>query len=116
LGSVEPLIALLEDDELYVRERAARALGEIGDSDAVEPLIRLLRFKPLGELDRSEVRVIKAAAEALVALYSSGKLTDEQKAKIAAERNVITFYDDVPDREGVPIRDDQTIGIDFPTD
>jgi HEAT repeat protein len=37
-GAVEPLGALLEDDEVHLRVAAARALGEIGDSAALPSL------------------------------------------------------------------------------
>jgi HEAT repeat protein len=37
--AVEPLIVALKSKEPWVRERAARVLGEIGDTRAVEPLI-----------------------------------------------------------------------------
>jgi HEAT repeat protein len=41
--SVEILIEYLEDDDWLVREAAADLLGKIGDSRAVEPLMRRLR-------------------------------------------------------------------------
>ena len=40
--AVEPLVAALGDGETYVRDCAARALGWIGDDQALEPLIALL--------------------------------------------------------------------------
>jgi HEAT repeat protein len=41
--AVEPLIAALKDPKAQVRERAAEALGRIGDARAVEPLITCLK-------------------------------------------------------------------------
>jgi HEAT repeat protein len=41
-SAVEPLIGVLSDDNWRVREYAVRALGEIGDERAVEPLIKAL--------------------------------------------------------------------------
>ena len=45
LPAVEPLIAALKGEDLHVRWRAAEALGKIGDSRAVEPLIYALKDK-----------------------------------------------------------------------
>jgi HEAT repeat protein len=56
-SAVEPLIAALRDQDQYVREAAARALGRLDDSRAVEPLVAVLRD------NYSSVR--KAAAWAL---------------------------------------------------
>jgi HEAT repeat protein len=39
---VEPLIAVLEDEDSSVRWAAARALARLGDARAVEPLIAAL--------------------------------------------------------------------------
>jgi len=44
-GDVDGLIQALEDDDVFVRVRAARALGKIGDARAVEPLTRALKDK-----------------------------------------------------------------------
>ena len=57
--AVEPLTAALGDPNTWVREAAIKALGEIADQRAVEPLAGLLS-------DQSEdLRVREAAAEAL---------------------------------------------------
>jgi len=63
-GAVEPLIKLLGDEDLSVREGAAWALGELRDARAVQPLINVLG-------DENSV-VQRIAAEAL------GKLGDVQ--------------------------------------
>ena len=42
--AVEPLIALLSDEDSIVQDSAARALGKIGEP-AIEPLIALLSYK-----------------------------------------------------------------------
>lgn len=106
IAAVEPLIMALQDHEASVREPAARALGMIGDARAIEPLSHAL-----GDQD---IDVAKAAARALVAMYSSGKLDEAQKARVLALRARITFQDDVPEHEGVDVRDDRSIGVDFP--
>ena len=41
--AVEPLLQLLKDADGKVREKAAEALGEIGDPSAVEPLFDILK-------------------------------------------------------------------------
>ena len=51
------LIASLDDDETWVRHRAAEELGEIGDERAVEPLIAML--------DDDDAGVRSAADDAL---------------------------------------------------
>lgn len=66
--AVEPLIAVLRTESWQVRRHAARALGQIGDTRAVKPLISsLLRDR------RREVR--KAAARSL------GQLRDARAAE-----------------------------------
>ena len=89
-----------------MRESAAQALGAIGDARAIAPLSAALSDQDIG--------VAKAAARALVAMYSSGKLDEAQQAQILAQRDRITFQDDVPAHEGVDARDDRTIGVAFP--
>ncbi|MFM6632619.1 MAG: HEAT repeat domain-containing protein, partial [Microcystis panniformis] len=54
--SVAPLIIALRNENAFVREGAARALGKIGDKGAIEPLIAIL-----GDVDY----VSEAAAEGL---------------------------------------------------
>jgi len=107
VGAVEPLIVALQDHAASVRESAAQALGSIGDARAIAPLSAALNDQDIG--------VAKAAARALVAMYSSGKLDEAQQAQVLAQRDRITFQDDVPDHEGVDVRDDRTIGVAFPS-
>ncbi len=45
---VEKLIRDLNDESKDVRSKAAKALGKIGDTKAVEPLIALLKDKSRG--------------------------------------------------------------------
>jgi HEAT repeat protein len=104
--AVEPLIRALQDHAASVREHASTALGSIGDARAIAPLSAVLSDRDIG--------VARAAARALVALYSSGKLDEAQRAEVLALRDRITFQDEVPEHEGVDVRDDRTIGVDFP--
>jgi HEAT repeat protein len=105
-AAVEPLIMALQDPDASVRKPAAEALGKLGDARAIAPLS--------GALGDSDIRVARAAARALVAMYSSGKLDEAQRARVLALRERITFQDDVPEHEGVDVRDDRSIGVDFP--
>jgi HEAT repeat protein len=79
--AMEPLIAALKDENEYVREAAAEALGKIGDPRAVEPLIDALQDK--------EWFVRRTAAEALISIYRRGGLEDKTKTKILALRDKI---------------------------
>jgi len=103
-AAVEPLIIALQDYDR--REAAARVLGQICDTRAVDPLLALLhdRFPDMG----------RAAARALVAMYSARKLDEGQKARLLAERDFITYQDHVPEHEGVDAYEDRSIGVAFP--
>lgn len=81
-------------------------LGQICDTRAVDPLLALLhdRFPDMG----------RAAARALVAMYSARKLDEGQKARLLAERDFITYQDHVPEHEGVDAYEDRSIGVAFP--
>jgi hypothetical protein len=74
--AVKHLIKVLPD------LNACQILGRIGDIRAVEPLIHLLKH--------SEKTTRKAAAEALVVLYRSGKLDEKQQNLVLANRSKIT--------------------------
>src|SRR5205085_2294162 len=62
--AVEPLVQVLDDEDVGVREAATFALGELGDGRAVEGLIKRLKDDVLG--------IRSLAAEAL------GKLGEER--------------------------------------
>ena len=79
--AMEPLIAALKDENEYVREAAARTLGEIKDPRAVQPLIDALQDK--------KWFVRRTAAEALISIYRRGGLEDKTKTKILALRDKI---------------------------
>jgi HEAT repeat protein len=63
-AAVEPLIVALKDRYVSVREKAAEALGKIGDARAVEPLIVALADRYIGD-EQSIVSLREKAAEAL---------------------------------------------------
>ena len=81
--AVEPLIAALEKRERDTCVEAATALGSIGDPLAVEPLVAVVTS------DASFWRERKAAAEGLLGLYRSGRLSARQKASLLVRREVI---------------------------
>jgi HEAT repeat protein len=136
--ALEPLVAALRDSDAEVRRAAVEALHELGwqpdrgargaaywiachdwercvqiGAPAVEPLIAALADVAW------DVR--RAAAETLVALYSSGRLGSDQQARILQQRERITtpHTDRIYDR---PIGDcfttsthaDRGIGVSFP--
>ena len=121
----------------YVRWYTARALGEIKDPRAVEPLIAALKdtdkdvrqaaaealgkigdpraVEPLiAALKDAEWHVRKAAAKALVSLYRNASLSETAKQTILAYRSKITspHSDDRPSCGGHD--DNGGIGVDFP--
>jgi HEAT repeat protein len=64
--AVEPLIAALKDEDIFVRRRAAEILGKIGDTRAVEPLIVALKDEvDANPLFREDIAFRQDVAEAL---------------------------------------------------
>lgn len=111
-AAVEPLLVSFQSDSrAYSQLRIADVLGRIGDARAIDPLVAALDYACHAAQDWDEVFVGQHAAAALVALY--GRLDAEAKARILTQRDLITFDDDVPDREGVPVRVDRSTGVDF---
>jgi HEAT repeat protein len=118
--AVEPLIVALDKFELNVYCAAAAALVRIGDARAVKPLIAKLQDSSMRGSHR------RSAAEALVALYQSGRLDEEHQRLALAQRPTITSaHDDYPYHEdeifnGCHFHDDRIkhedsgIGGDFP--
>ena len=102
--TVKPLIAALKDLEQDVREAAVEALGKIGDSRAVEPLIAALK----------DWDMRKAAANGLICIYKSGKISNVDKNSILACRSSISEeHHDFP-ASSSSSHSDIGIGIDFP--
>lgn len=128
--AVEPLVAVLGDEDLHVRMAAAKALDKLAWSPdggqagaaywavkgkwakcveigapALEPLLATLN-------DESGL-VRKPAAEGLLAIYRSGRLDEAQKARLLAQRGVITQgHDDYATECGSHV--DKGIGVEFP--
>jgi hypothetical protein len=75
--AVERLIETLENGDEDVRRAAVKALGQVGDPRAVEPLIFVLQCDYVHH-------VRKAAAAALARIYREGKLDAYQKQRILA--------------------------------
>lgn len=109
------LIKLLHDPTLEVRCKALSILGRLGDARAISPIISHLKNKSWDER--------RAAAEALVALYHSGKLDEGDRESVLSYQQHITQ----PHRDGPLTRGgsdchsevygqvDEGIGIAFPT-
>lgn len=79
---VVPIGKVLKEGNWAFRPAAAEALGRLGNPLAIEPLIAAISD------ERGSVR--KAAATALFSLYTSKKISDEQKAIIFQQKDVIT--------------------------
>lgn len=113
--AVEPLIAALKERRVFwdtnraFHEAVVKALVQIGDPRAADDLFdhALLVLAGTGWETR------KAAAEGLVALYQSGRLNEAQKAKLLAQRGVITSSHE-DDYEGCGGHTDKGNGVEFP--
>jgi len=118
--AVEPLVALFYAGDVATRLSVAPALGQIGDARAVKPLTAMLEHASSSWGSR------KAAAEALVTLYRSGRLDEAGQRLVLAQQPTITqthadhdnhvdgeFSHDCAhtDRGG---HDDTGVGVDFP--
>jgi HEAT repeat protein len=133
--AVEPLTVALKDNDGSVRQRAAKALGEVNDARAVEPLITALKDRDkfvrqtaaeaLGEIGdpRAIERLIvvlndhtgtvrHAAATALVVMYQRLKLDDQTIQQILAQRTKIVISHE--DRAYCNLHTDEGIGVEFP--
>ncbi len=80
--AVEPLIAVIQDENNTAHREAVQTLGKIGDARVVKPLI--------AGLMSSERSKREYFAEALVAIYQSGRLNKEHQQLILAQRSTIT--------------------------
>jgi len=60
-NAVDPLIAVLKDDNRFVRQEAVRALGRIGGTKALEALSQAI----IEEKDKFVIDTIKKAIEML---------------------------------------------------
>ena len=112
---LEALIKILGDPSPEVRCKALSILGRLGDARAISPLISHLKNKSWEER--------RAAAEALVTLYHSGKLHEGNRKSVLAYQQHITQ----PHRDGPLTRGgsdchsevygqvDEGIGVAFPT-
>jgi len=73
---VPQLIALLEDNDEAIQEAAARALGEIKDARAVQPLIRVLKSTGHYWASSALAEIGKPAIRPLIELLKDLKKTD----------------------------------------
>jgi len=78
--TVEALIGRLEDRDWRIRERAAQALGKLGDEKAVPPLRQILQDP--------EWRVRERAREALIKMGYEIKVDRDYSISIAGDFNV----------------------------
>lgn len=112
---LERLIKILHDPSVEVRCKALSILGRLGDARAVSPIISHLKNKSWDER--------RAAAEALVTLYHSGKLDEgERESVLSYQQHITQPHRDGPLTRGgsdchseVYGRADEGIGVPFPT-
>jgi HEAT repeats/PBS lyase HEAT-like repeat len=88
-SAVPELIRLLQDTQPEVREAAARALGDIGRTEAVDPLIEALGALKSQRNDRpgSKEYEFEAIAEAL------GRLNDPKGVEAVVESGTVRFHE-----------------------
>ena len=66
--TIKELIEQLKDENLYVMRVAARALGELGNKQVVEPLLRIL--------EEEESSIHKGVLIEILCNYKSEKIVD----------------------------------------
>jgi len=102
--AMDAFIAALAYHNSTIRCDAAEELGRIGDAKAVSSLTYALRDKKWA--------VREAAANALVSLYRSGKLDEQQKQSVLAHRDIICSRH-IDDVRGCGDHRDKGIGVTF---
>ncbi len=70
---IEPLIAILNDQETAVRKIAAEALGKIGDTHAIEPLLAAVNDK-----EEAVREIVKDALERLKGIKPARQLKNQE--------------------------------------
>lgn len=117
--AVKPLLELLNSSfSEAVQQSTALALGSIGDPQALDPLIQLLRA--------SDRKIRSDAAKALIQMYRSGKLDQNQKRKIFDQHDrIIEKHTDLSSHQDETrgsdwhidqnFHEDTGIGLDFPS-
>ena len=90
-SAVNPLVALLQEEDKVTLRYAVDALGEIGDMGAVEPLIALLKREESGDIRRiidlilgqlGDQRAVKPLIDELCRDLSTGKFTAQSLNKL----------------------------------
>jgi HEAT repeat protein len=81
----EALIKALDGDEILIRQGAAEALGEMQESQAIEPLIAAFSREEMREVSVEALLKINksSAVEPLLAILGDGNATDDIKADAA---------------------------------
>ena len=97
--AVEPLIAVLKDEDSYVRRSVASALGHFGDERAVLPLIDALQEKHTG-IRRSAVSSLGDLGDERAVAPLVSMLTDDDG--FFEELHVCTYAADALLKIGTP--------------
>jgi HEAT repeat protein len=104
-AALQPLLVALRVGDWDVRQHAAEALGVVGDTSAVEPLITALE-------DKSNL-VRRNAANALISLYQAGKLDERSRQQVLSLREKMS-QPHVDNSHECGGHTDRGIGVDFP--
>jgi hypothetical protein len=83
-----PLIAALDDEDWFVRRSAGRALGEVGDGSAIEPLIEQ-RADGRSEVRRAAARALAKLGEPRWSAYVDGGQGDFERLATCDDRRAI---------------------------
>ena len=106
-----PVIASLKDDDYRIRAHAAKALGEIGDPQAVEPLCAAMNdeiWRVRANARWALEKIGKPSVDALVPLLNSGSPMERESAAMALGR--------IQDARAIPalrtaLKEDQTVWV-----
>ncbi len=89
--AIEPLIELLQNDKIYLREEVVKALGQLGDEKVVNPLISVLQNETSSTLRCETIRALgltknKRAVKPLIEALQH----ESQKPRLDTNTMIIT--------------------------
>ncbi len=89
--AIEPLIELLQNNKIYLREEVVKALGQLGDEKVVNPLISVLQNETSSTLRCETIRALgltkdKRAVKPLIEALQH----ESQKLRLDANTTIIT--------------------------
>lgn len=93
-AAVEPLIAFLKHDNYQVRQSAIMALGNIGDSRAIKPLMELLKTQDKYASEKTMVALSKLGPPVIEPLFTWLDAEERKLRDIAA--SILINMGDIP--------------------